>query len=87
LFRHVRKLDYRDEETEYFTRHTVGGIIWDMLSEEERQDSEKRELLWIQENHEEWKEEQEIKLLSPKEQKLYAREKKKRSGGKSEKED
>jgi DnaJ family protein C protein 25 len=85
LFRRVRKLDYSDEETEYFTRHAVGDIIWGTLSEEERKDLEKREL-WIQENHEGWNEEKEIKLLSPKEQKLYLREKK-RSGGKSEKED
>lgn len=86
--RRLAKKDYNDEELEFFTRRAVGDIIWDTLSVEERKALEKREL-WKVSNFQEWKEEEEIKTLSTKEQKIYLREKKKegRKGGKGEKAD
>lgn len=65
-----------DEEKLALTESSVGPIVWDAASDEERQELLGREL-WITENLAEWCEEQEIKKLSAADQKYYYKLKKK----------
>ena len=78
FIRRRRGLDYTHEELEWFTRKAVGDVIWDSVADEEREEMKAREL-WIPENLEQWKEEEEVRTLSPKERKQYNRWKKKES--------
>jgi len=57
-----------DEEKEVLTERAVGPVAWDLASDESREEMMKREL-WIMNNLVEWKEEEEIKNLSSREQK------------------
>ena len=73
--RRLQKKPLSDEEKEVLTAQTVGPIVWDTSSDEDRQGLVQREL-WIKDNLLDWNEEQEIKKLSITEQKNYMRMKK-----------
>jgi len=81
LIRRTKGLEYTDEELEFFTRRAVGDVIWDTVTEEEKADMKTRRL-WIFENLQQWKEEEEFRLLSPGEKKQYNRLKRKTSSAK-----
>lgn len=76
FIRRLLKKDLSEEEREVLTARAVGDIAWHSASEEDRKEWMTRDL-WISSNMAEWEEEQEIKTLSPSEQKRYARWKKK----------
>lgn len=76
FIRRLMKKELSDEEREILTIRAVGDIAWHSASEEEKEDMKKREL-WISQNMLDWEEDQEIKNLSPSEQKRFARMKKK----------
>ena len=58
------------------TARAVGDIAWHAASEQDREEWMTRDL-WITANMADWEEEQEIKTLSPSDQKRYNRWKKK----------
>jgi len=74
--RRLRKQDLNDQERDVLTERAIGPVSWDIASDEDRLDMVKREL-WVKENLVVWKDEQEIKKLSPAEQKYYNKLKKK----------
>lgn len=74
--RRARGLDYTEAELEYFTHKAVGDAIWDTVTEEEKAEMKTRQL-WIFDNLQQWKEEEEYRLLSPGGKKQYNRLKKK----------
>lgn len=76
--RRMKGLEYTEEELEYFTRRAVGDVIWDTVTEEEKANMKTRHL-WVFENLQQWKEEEEFRLLSPGEKKQYSRLKRKTS--------
>lgn len=73
--RRLQKKDLTDEERAVLTERAV-GVTWLVSSDEDRQEMMKRDL-WVLDNLVEWKDEQEIKNLSPAEQKIYNKLKKK----------
>jgi len=81
FIRRGRGLDYTEEELEYFTHKAVGDAIWDTVTEEEKAEMKTRQL-WIFDNLQQWKEEEEYRLLSPGEKKQYNRLKKKGNNAK-----
>jgi DnaJ family protein C protein 25 len=74
--RRLMKIELSEEERQVLTARAVGDIAWHSASEEERKDWMARDL-WITANMIDWEEEQEVKQLSPSEQKRYNRMKKK----------
>ena len=76
MIRRLMKKELNDEEREVLTIRAVGDIAWHSASEEERKQWVTRDL-WITSNMADWEEDQEIKALSPGEQKRYNRMKKK----------
>lgn len=74
--RRVRGKELNDEERMVLTERAVGPVSWEIASEGDRESMVKREL-WIKDNLMEWKEEQEIKMMSPSDQKQYMKLKKK----------
>lgn len=74
--RRILSKELNDEERQVLTKHAVGRVVWETAPEEERQRLTKRSL-WITANLVDWKEEQEIKNLSSREQKQYNKLKKK----------
>lgn len=76
MIRRLMKKELSDEEREILTIRAVGDIAWHSASEEEKEDMKKRDL-WISQNMLDWEEDQEIKALSPSDQKRFARMKKK----------
>lgn len=60
--------ELNDEEKKVLTERAVGPVSWDLASDETRDEMIKREL-WNRNNLIEWKDEEEIKNLSTKEQK------------------
>lgn len=73
--RRMQKKELNDEEKGVLTQRVVGPVTWDVSSDEERAKMIKREL-WKKSNLAEWREEQEIKKLSPAEQKYISKMKK-----------
>lgn len=76
MFRRLLKKELNDEERERLTIRAVGDIAWHSASEEERESWIHRDL-WVVANMVDWEEEQQVKFLSPGDQKRYARMKKK----------
>lgn len=76
FLRRLRGLELSDDEREVLTRRAVGEINWASVSDEEKAKMLKMDL-WIADNMVEWEEQQEVKLLSPSEQKKFNRLKKK----------
>lgn len=76
FFRRLIKKELTDEEREILTIRAVGDIAWHSASIEERAEWKTRDL-WISQNMLDWEEDQEIKTLSPGDQKRLARMKKK----------
>lgn len=74
--RRFQSKEFNDEERQVLTKRAVGRVIWETATEEEREKLTTRSL-WITANLLEWKEEQEIKNLSSREQKQYIKLKKK----------
>lgn len=74
--RRLRGLPYSDDELEVMTKRAVGQVAWDACTPEEHEEMKTKEL-WVTKNLEEWKEDQEIKILSPGERKQANRWRKK----------
>jgi DnaJ family protein C protein 25 len=74
--RRARNIELSDEEKEVLTERAVGSVAWDIASEEDREEMLKRQL-WVKENFNDWKEDQEIRNLSAADQKYYNKLKKK----------
>jgi DnaJ homolog subfamily C member 25 len=71
----IQGKELTDEEKEVLTARHVGPVAWDIASEEARLEMIQREL-WVRDNLLAWKEEQEIKNLSSREQKMIRKEQK-----------
>lgn len=76
MMRRLMKIELNEEEREVLTVRAVGDIAWHSASEEERKEWMERDL-WVTANMVDWEEEQEVKQLSPGDQKRYNRMKKK----------
>jgi len=76
MMRRLMKQELSEEEREVLTARAVGDIAWHSASEEDRKDWMTRDL-WVTANMADWEEEQEVKTLSPSDQKRYNRMKKK----------
>lgn len=76
LLRRLLKKELSEEERKVLTARAVGDIAWHSASVEDRKEWMTRDL-WIAANMADWEEEQEIKQLSPSDQKRYNRMKKK----------
>lgn len=76
LVRRLFKIPLNTEERQVLTARAVGDIAWHAASEQDREEWMTRDL-WITANMADWEEEQEIKTLSPSDQKRYNRWKKK----------
>jgi len=80
FIRRVKNLDYNDDEREALTIHAVGEVAWVAASDEDRAKMLTLDL-WVMDNLVLWKEEQELKLLSNRERKLYKKYMKNKKGG------
>lgn len=67
--RRLQGKELSDEEKEVQTERAVGPVSWDLASDEAREEMVKRKL-WVKNNLAEWKEDEEMKNLSSKEQKF-----------------
>jgi DnaJ homolog subfamily C member 25 len=76
FLRRLQKKELSLEEKEVLTERSVGPVVWNTTTEDDRAEMVSKEL-WISENLVQWNEEQEIKKLTPAEQKLYSKLKKK----------
>ena len=70
--RRIQKQPLNDDEKQVLTERAVGHVVWELASDEERQEMIKREL-WILDNLAEYNEEKEFAKLSKGEQKYYKR--------------
>jgi DnaJ family protein C protein 25 len=68
--RRIQKIDLSEEEKKVLTERSVGNIIWEYATENDKTVMIKREL-WLLKNLKEWNEEREFAKLSKTEQKQY----------------